>query len=264
MANKTRSGLDSGLDVLEFLSGERTAFALKDIAAAVGMSKSGVHSLLATLSRRGYVERTPRAGYRLGIKAWELGGAAPVQDLAEVASEHMAWVAEKIQEGVILGKLDGADVVYLHLVESVQPVRVHAQVGDRILAYCTSTGLALLSSLTNEQVRALLPARMKAITPESLSTREEVIRELDVIRRRGYAINRGGWRTDVGGISVCVRDDSGATHGAICVAIPRYRMTKRWLEATLPCLVEAAARIGGALTPIPVGPRSQIGIRRRA
>jgi len=244
LSNRARSGLDSGLDVLELLARERKELSLTEIAAALGMSKSGVHSLLATLGRRGFIGRWERGGYRLGMKAWDVGSAVPGLNLAVFAAPHMAWLSERIDEGVILGRLDGADVLYLHLVESPQPVRVHASVGDRIPAYCTSTGLALLASLTNEEVRARLAPRLKAVTSATLTTREDVVRELEAVRRRGYAINRGGWRLDVGGVSMCVRDDTGVALGALCVAVPRYRMTKSWLAKVLPQLDEATGRIG--------------------
>lgn len=244
ISNRARSGLDSGLDVLELLARERKELSLTEISAALGMSKSGVHSVLATLMRRGFIGRSLRGGYELGVKAWDVGSAVPGLDLAVFAAPHMAWLSEKIDEGVILGRLDGADVLYLHLVESPQAVRVHASVGDRIPAYCTSTGLALLASLTNEDVLSRLASRLKAVTSATLTTREEVMRELEVVRRRGYAINRGGWRLDVGGVSVCVRDEAGAALGALCVAVPRYRMTKVWVTRVVPLLEEAASRIG--------------------
>ena len=249
LANKTRSGLDSGLDVLELLARERREMSLTEIARALGMSKSGVHSLLATLLRREFVQRTQRAGYLLGIGAWQVGNAAPGLDIGHIAAPHMMRLAEEISEGVILGRLEGTDVVYLQLVESPQAVRVHASVGDRIPAYCTSTGLALLSSLTNDELRARIPQRLKAMTPATLTSREAVLREVETTRRRGYAINRGGWRYDVGGISVCIRDAAGTILGAICVAVPRYRMTKAWLAAVLSPLEETAAQIGREASP---------------
>lgn len=263
LSNRVRSGLDSGLDVLELLAREGKELSLTGIATALRMSKSGVHSLLATLSRRGFIERTAR-GYMLGVRAWEVGCAAPGFELAAIAAPHMAWLSEEISEGVILGRLDGADVVYLHLVESPQAVRVHASVGDRIPAHCTSTGLALLASLAKEKVCALLAARLKAITPATLTSREEIVRELDAVRRRGYAINRGGWRLDVGGISVCVYDEAGATLGAVCVAVPRYRMTKAWVAVVIPPLNEAASRIGRAASRQVATRAGAVAARRRA
>jgi DNA-binding IclR family transcriptional regulator len=57
----------------------------------------------------------------------------------------MDRLASASNDGVILGVLSGFEVAYVHLVGSPQAVRVHAEVGQRIPAHCTSTGLALLA-----------------------------------------------------------------------------------------------------------------------
>jgi DNA-binding IclR family transcriptional regulator len=234
---------------------------LTEIASALGMSKSGVHRLVATLTRRRFVVRSSGGGYRLGIKTWEIGCTAPGVELATLAAPHMAQLAATISEGVILGRLDGCDVVYLHLVEGPQTVRVHANVGDRIPAHCTSTGLALLAALAPHELRAILPQRLKSVTPATISSRDQLLHELDAVRRRGHVVNRGGWRLDVGGAAVCVTHADGRAIAALCVAVPLYRMTRTWLTRVLPHLRSAADRIGVSVT-VPPGMRLQG--RRRA
>ena len=59
---KARSSLNSGLDVLECLVENRRPMTLTEIATALGISKSNVHQLLATLTRRRLIERL-RAGH---------------------------------------------------------------------------------------------------------------------------------------------------------------------------------------------------------
>ena len=195
---------------------------------------------------------------------WEFGCAAPSFEVAVIAASHMTRLAQEISEGVILGRLDGADVVYLHLVEGPQAVRVHASVGDRIPVHCTSTGLALLASLPNKDVDARLPTRLRAITPATLTGREELFRELERIRSRGYSVNRGGWRIDVGGASVAVIAANGAPLGAVCVAVPLYRMTKAWLKRVCPKLEAAADRIGKAVVAAQTSEDTPVARRRRA
>lgn len=263
-ANRLRSGLDSGLDVLEALAASDTDMTLTSIASALQMSKSGTHGVLSTLVRRGAVVRGEDNRYRLGLRMWEIGCAASGVEIGVVAAPHMTWLAEEVSEGVIFGRMDGADVVYLHLVEGPQAVRVHASIGERIPAHCTSTGLALLAALSNSDVDARLPTRLRAVTVETLTSREKLFRELERIRSRGYSINRGGWRIDVGGVSVAVIDANGVPLGAICVAAPLYRMTKAWLQRVCPMLQLAAGRIAKqvvAAQPLDVAPDLR---RRRA
>jgi DNA-binding IclR family transcriptional regulator len=251
VANKTRSALSSGLDVCELLAASRSELTLSAMSTKLGMSKSNVHSLLATLVARGYVVRAASGGYSLGIKVWELGQSTSGVSIAQLAAPRMARLSAEIAEGVILGQLDGGEVVYLHLVEGPQAVRVHASAGDRIPAHCTSTGLALLSTLSVDDVFARLPAPLAAITPATITTPKDLVEEIGKVRLRGYAVNRGGWRIDVGGVSVPICQTNGAALAALCVAAPLYRMNKAWLARVLPRLTAASGDISAAIATQP-------------
>jgi IclR family KDG regulon transcriptional repressor len=248
-ANKPRSGLNSGLDVFEILTTRRVA-SLTEIARELSMSKSGVHSLLAILVERGYAERTSEGTYRLGFRAWGLGGSSGPAEVARIAAPFMSQLAQEIEEGAILGTLVGFDVVYLHVVESRQAVRVNAEIGARIPANCTSTGVALLSALTDDRIRALLPEKLSGLTPHTLVDPEKLLVEVEATRKRGYAVNRGGWRVDVGGIAVAVRDRQNHAVAGLCVSAPLYRMDKGWLARVVPATIAAGQRISSSLAPL--------------
>src|SRR5262249_28053486 len=128
-------------------------------------------------------------------------------------------------------------------------VRVNAAVGDRIPAHCTSTGLALLASLDDAHVERLLPRKLLPVTGKTLTRRDALLAEVARIRNRGYAINRGGWRIDVGGIAapIPVGAPQLQVTAGLCIALPLYRMTRPWIARTAPILVQYAARIGAAL-----------------
>lgn len=247
IAKRRRSGLNSGLDLLETLAASKGVMTLTAIAQALDMSKAGVFEQLSTLTRRGYVERSARNSYSIGMKLLEIGFRARGFALARIAAPRMEALSRKLSEGVILGALDGADVVYLHLVESPQVVRVHAEVGDRIPAHCTSTGLALLAEMDDREVQGLVPNKLKALTKQTLRTRAAVLAELDKTRARGFAINSGGWREDVGGLAVAIRDETGSTRAALCIAVPRYRLTRAWIADSARALQAAADQIGADL-----------------
>lgn len=244
------TSLTRGLRVIEILSAESRPLGVTDIARRTGSSKSGAHSLLSTLVRAGYAEHEPGGEYRLGFKAWEVGQVFPVSRLLQAATPVMTRLVAELHEGAILGVLNGAEVVYLHLMESEQPVRVHARVGDRIPAHCTSTGLALLAERTDAQLDSLLPSRLAAITPRTIVDRSSLRAELRRVRARGYAVNRGGWRLDVGGIAAAIPspDMPFALSAGLCVAVPLYRMTRAWIAESAPRLVAHAQRIGDALS----------------
>ena len=241
------SSLNRGLRVMEVLAAEERPLGLAEIAQRMGSSKSGVHGMLATLVDAGYVEHSAGGIYCLGLKAWEVGRAVPGLRLVRLASPVMDDLVAEVKEGAILGILDGFDVVYVHLVESAQAVRVHAAVGDRIPAHCTSTGLALLATLDDAHLDRVLPPRLPAVTPQTIVDRRSLRDEIRRIRARGFAINRGGWRLDVGGLAVRINDSRGSIIAGLCIAAPLYRMTKPWIDRSAPLLTRAAARISAAL-----------------
>jgi len=241
--NRSRSGLNSGLDVMECLALHRRPMTLTEIATALQISKSNVHQLLATLSRRRLIERLPDHRYQIGIKAWEIGSRAQPLEIGRVGAPHLAALVRDVSEGADIGMLDGAQTVCIQLVECPQPVRVHARVGDRNCAHATSTGLALLAELCDEEVLARLPEKLEKVAPGTIDDHTTLLEELKRVRRRGYALYRGGWRSDVTGLSVPIRGANGRAIAGACVPAPSYRVTRSWLEIIVPALRATAANI---------------------
>jgi len=242
------SSVTRSLQVLEILATQAGPLALAEIARRMGAAKSAVHGLLATLARGGFVEHRAGGTYCLGMKAWEIGRAVPAATLVRVAGPLMESLVAEVREGAVLGILDGFEVVYVHLAESGQAVRVNAAVGERIPAHCTSTGLALLATLEASRLERLLPAKLPAFTPHTIVDRRRLRAELARTAERGYAVNRGGWRADVGGLAVPIDGVGGGLVAGLCVAAPLYRMTRPWVERTAPRVRRAAARIAAAMT----------------
>lgn len=238
-----RSGLNSGLDVLECIAGAGRPLTLTEIAERIAMSKSSVHTLLATLQQRGYLHRLADQSYAVGLRTWEVGCTAGPMGLGRIAGPHMAQLVRDIADGVSLGVLDGGEMVCVQLVESPRAVRVHANVGDRTPAHCVSSGLAFLAQLPEEAVRKLFPEKLMQPTPNTLATREELIAELRRVRARGHSFCRGAWRIEVGGVSVPVLGPNDQVVAALCVAAPSFRTTRDWVASTVSELKSTARAI---------------------
>lgn len=236
MPNRPRSGLNSGLDVLECITARQRPLSLTEIAGVLGMSKSSVHTLLATLEKRGFVSRHPDHSYSIGIKAWEIGCLAAPNGMARAAAPHMSQLVRKIEDGVSLAVLDGAEMVCIQLIESPRAVRVHSSIGDRTPAHCVSSGLAVLSGLADDEVVMLLPSALARPTADTIGDHAALLKELGRVRARGYAVSRGAWRPEVAGISVPVRGPQNRVVAGLCVAAPRFRVTDQWISSLLPCL----------------------------
>lgn len=240
---RPRSGINSGLEVLECLAASEAPLTLTDIATALGMAKSSVHPLLQALQQRGWVQRGADQRYAVGVKAWEVGCRAGFVEIGRVAEPYMAELVRSVGEGAALAVLDGGHTVCIQIAESPQVVRVHRAVGERNPAHVVSNGLVLLATLGDDEVTALLPRRLERPTPKTLGTRDEVLAELRRIRERGYAVCRGTWRLDVGGVAVAIRGPDHRAVAGVSIALPLERMTAAHLQRMASALMGTAQAI---------------------
>jgi DNA-binding IclR family transcriptional regulator len=247
LPNRRRSSILSGLDALECLAASSRPLSLGEVAAQLEMAKSSVHELLGALTMRGYVQRGSDMTYVVGAKAWEVGCRASFVELGRVAEPYLAELVREVQEGASLAVLDGVHTVCIQIAESPQVVRVHSGVGERNPAHCVSTGLAMLATLGDRELASLFPAQLPILTTKSLSTREDLLREIQRVREHGYAVCKGAWHLDVAGVAAAIPGANGRTAAAVSVALPRQRLTAARQTALAAALMRTTQAIASQL-----------------
>ncbi len=75
------------LDVLSCFTTDHLEWGVSEIAAYLGLVKSAAHRFLQTLEQAGYVDRTSRHRYRLGVRALEMGKVYRFQTLLLQAAD---------------------------------------------------------------------------------------------------------------------------------------------------------------------------------
>ena len=216
---------------------------VSELARRLGLGKSTVHRMLTTLVAEGLIEQNPRTGgYRLGIVMFELGQAVRVHmDLhaavGQVLSELRAQTGESSQVGV----LDGHEVVYVDRLESAHSLRLFTETGRRVPVHCTSSGKVLLAYLPEARRHAVLrEAPMTALTPHTITSREQLVAELTRVRRRGWAEAINEREIGIASIAAPVRDVTGDVVAAISIGVPLARCSVMALRRLAPTIVEAA------------------------
>lgn len=255
--------LIKGLGLLEVLAHSDRPMGVTELALQVGIGKSNVHRLLQALVELGYVRRDESNGsYGASIKLWELGSAVLTNlDLRRAAQSWMEWLLERTRETVHLSVLDGDEVVYVHKLESPEPVRAYSQIGGRAPASCVATGKAMLAWLAPAHTEAL-SRRLHAWSPRTITNPAEFVREMERVRAQGFAVNRGEWRESVGGVAAPVRDPSGAVCAAVGLSGPIDRMRPSSFKALAIDVIQAANGISEALRAGSVAPASAITTKR--
>ncbi|MCL8024481.1 IclR family transcriptional regulator [Nocardioides bruguierae] len=159
------------------------------LSSRMGIPKSSLHALVRTMVVKGWLETDPTGTvYKLGMhclvaSSAYLDGDAILARAAPILDE----VAAATQETVHLGRLDGDHVIYTGKRESVHPLRMHSAVGRRLPAYSTALGRAILAEMPVEQRAALVPTDIKAMTPHTTVTKDEVLEIIDTAAVQGYA-----------------------------------------------------------------------------
>jgi DNA-binding IclR family transcriptional regulator len=128
-------------------------------------------------------------------------------------------------------------------------------------ASSTSTGKALLAQLPDEQVVLLYPDEaLVTLTPESVATRTELLRQLALVRARGYASSSEESETGVSSMAVALPTGNGPRL-ALNVALPTSRMSKTKEKRFAVALAAAADDATGILPGS--GPTGPSGRRER-
>jgi IclR family KDG regulon transcriptional repressor len=247
--------LIKGLGLLEVLAHSGRPLGVTELASRVGIGKSNVHRLLQALVELGYVRRDADSGaYAASIRLWELGAAVLANlDLRRAAQSWMDWLLERTRETVHLSVLDGDEVVYVHKLDSPEPVRAYSQIGGRAPAHCVATGKAMLA-WGGESALQALSRRLHGWSPRTITDPAEFLREMERVRQQGYAVNRGEWRESVGGVAAPVRDPGGRVVAAVGVSGPIDRLRPSGFKALSIDVIRAAAGVSAALAGAERGP----------
>jgi DNA-binding IclR family transcriptional regulator len=237
-----------GLEVLQALAFSDAARGVSDLARELGLTRSNAHRTLKTLCAAGYVRQNESNGnYECTLKLFQLGGAVLARvNVKQVAEPLMETLAAKTQETVHLSVLDEGDVIYLHKIDSPQPVRAYSTVAGRAPAYAVATGKALLAFQSDGYLNRF-EDKLEAFTPKTLATMTSLRHEIETIRQQGYAVNRGEWRASVCGLAAPIFDASRRAVAAVGISGPVERLKPAALKAFTPDVVQAARSISQSL-----------------
>ncbi len=235
--------VEGALSILETL-GAVQSMSLTELSKKVGLGKSSVYRLLATLVRRGYVEKDPRSDqYQLTYRLFALGSrGADRYGLREAAHAVMEALAAETGETVNLGVLDGTRVVNLHKVESPGLVRLRLDVEGGVPAHATGLGKVLLAALPpDELMRRLQGQRLKRLTPRTVGGFRALQRMLAQIRQLGFSIDDEECSLGLRCVAAPICDHRGVVVAALSISGPRQRLPVRILSR-LAERVQAGAR----------------------
>jgi DNA-binding IclR family transcriptional regulator len=214
-------GASHALDVLELLARRGEPLPAATVARELGLPRSSTYHLLGVLRDRGYVSHLEgERRYGLGVAAYELGSAygrqAPLQRMARTTLNRLV---DTTGHNAHLAVLHGRDVLYVIEQRAPKGPVLVSDVGVRLPATLTATGLAMLAALPAGQVRALFPHAETLVQRDGLGpTSTTQLRSLlQSVRARGHAVEDGQITGGLKSVAVAVLDHSDHPVAAVAV-----------------------------------------------
>lgn len=253
MADKRQSvqSVDRVLDILETLSSVPQGMNLSDLAEATHLHTSTTHRLVTVLVNRGYARKDSASGkYRLTLRLFQISQrVSTMLELLPASESFLEDLANSSREAVHLVERNGSEVVYLYKFEPFQHlVNMGTYVGRYNPMYCTGVGKSILAYLPPEEVESIWnDTVIHQFTSHTIIRLEDMFRELEEIRRRGFAYDNEEHEDGIRCIAAPIFDWESAPIGAISISAPVSRLTDAVVEHLSPKLLSVANEISGLL-----------------
>lgn len=240
----TVRAVERALDILLCFT-HATDLTLTEISQQVGLHKSTVHRLLASLEGKGFVIRDAVSDkYRLGFRVWELSAnISRSDDPAVLLLPEMERLRDQLGETVSLYIRDGAERIRIQAVQSNQAIRRVAPVGARMPLYVGASSKVLIAfdGPTAEQLVIDDP-----LWPSTMD-RNLFLEQLADIREQGFATSVEEREQGAAAVSAPILDRSGRLVAALSVSGPSNRWSLPVMKQYAPLIQEAAERMGKML-----------------
>jgi DNA-binding IclR family transcriptional regulator len=184
------SGTQRLLAILGSFTAERPFLTLSEISRRTGLPLTTTHRQVRELARFGALARTDDGRYSVGIRMWEIASLAPSSlGLRDAALPFLEDLYEATHQNVMVGVLDGMDVVYVEWITGRAAVHVVTRAGSRLPPHATGLGLVLLAHSAPDYVERLLAAPLARYTEHTITDPVRLRQVLANVRRDGYVIS---------------------------------------------------------------------------
>jgi DNA-binding IclR family transcriptional regulator len=250
---RTVRTVERALALLRMVALSSAPMTFGELHRVSGLPKASAHNLLTTLEETGYVYRDENGRYSVGLTAFEVGSAHPVRTgLLRLAAPVLRSLVRQHNETCHLGILDQGDVLYVERLESTQHVRLTTATGRRAPAYATGIGKALLSLCSDKEVLGRYSGGLMAVTQQTITNTNALLRDLGETRRRGYAIDDEESTPGVRCVGVAVRAPGWPAAG-ISLSVPLQRASAERIAELGADVLAAGAELATRLADVNPG-----------
>ena len=203
----TAPAVDRALDILEFMAEHPRPFGATELSRILDIPLNSVFRILKRLTEREYTAQDPQSGgYQLSTRVFTLGMSLYTRfELRQRARPHLEWLCRETAETVQLQVAHGDEVLVLDTVNPEVSFYLRVVPGSRVYYHPNAFGKAILAFMPEAKVKALLPPKLPALTPNTITLLRDLLPQLERTRRTGLAY-----------------DEEEYTSGIVCIGSPVF------------------------------------------
>lgn len=230
----------------------RSSLGVTDLARRTGLLPSDVHRILAALKEFGYIDQDSESKrYRVGSSLLRLGLTAFQQNVLHAnGSPILVRLSKRLGAATHLAMFDqpACEVFLIGQVDPPHKPLFEACLGVPAIVHAAALGKAIMASLDQAAVLQTLERNgLKRNTDRTITTLEALERELQIIRQRGYAVDREEYVQGACCIAAAVRDYTGDVIGAISASMEADRFYSLNQSRLASQIISAAMELSSAL-----------------
>lgn len=236
------------LRVFELLAHNTEGLTIKEISGQLSFPQSSTSTLIGTLFKEGYLNQDFLKRYTLGPKLIQMGTLAMESlDISSQGTPYLKELMEDVQETVFMALLSEGELIYVVKIDNNRSIRTTAQPGYRKPLYCTGLGKAFLAFLPVSERKAILAdTKLSSITKNTITSRDELEKELNAFLDMGYAIDDEENEEGLYCLAAPIFGVDKTIQAAISVAGPKERMVNR-KDFIVDKLLQTSRKISGSI-----------------
>ena len=242
--------LERAAAILDVVASHPDGIGLAAICAEVGLHTSTAFHLIKTMVKLGFLNQVADSKqYRIGRRLFMLAaGALDENALLTHATPILERLSAATGQAAHLAVMADGQVIVLARTAATGLLQLAGRSGATRPPHATAIGKTLLAGLAPidfERLVAALP--MPAMTPNTITDRDVLHREIESIRQIGVAFDDCELDADVRCMAVPVHDFTGRCAGAMGISGPAWRLSKAALQEQIPVLQAMAADLSAEL-----------------
>jgi IclR family acetate operon transcriptional repressor len=240
------SALMKGLKVLEAVPANHR---ISDIATETGLSVSTVHRILSDLVEYGWVEQDQERAYRPGRRVQGLASLLHNDEqLVRTALPHLQALRDRVGFTVHMARFAHNELSYVAKIDGPAAYQMRSRIGDTIPLWSSAIGKAILAALDEQTSRDLLKgAQLQRRTRSTIMSKSSLWNQVELIRRRGWAVDDEENELHIRCVGVALQDASGRVIGGLSTSALDHEMTPATIDRVAPLVMETGARINKLL-----------------